>query len=193
MRVGLLGGTFDPPHVAHLVVAEVARVGLALDRVLFLVAGRPWMKEDVGAVHHRVAMTGLAVADDPDFVLDERETRREGPTYTVDTVEELRREHPDAELVLILGADQLPRLGEWHRVERLRALVGLAVAPRPGHPPPTDGDAAGRGVQPLEAPVMDVSSSDLRARFRRGAAVRHQIPASVEAYIRRHGLYGADR
>lgn len=191
MRLGLLGGTFDPPHVAHLVVAEVARVSLGLDRVLFLVAGRPWMKEDVGPARDRVAMTRLAVAEDPDFVLDERETRREGPTYTVDTVEELRRERPDAELVLILGSDQLRRLGEWHRAERLTALVGLAVAPRPGHPP-ASAEAAEWGAQVLEAPAMEVSSSDLRARFRRGAAVRHQIPPSVEAYIRHHGLYGVD-
>lgn len=185
MRLGLLGGSFDPPHVAHLIVAEVARVDLGLDRVLFVVAGRPWMKSHVTPARHRLAMTRLATVADQAFEVDDREIHREGPTYTIDTVEELLQERPGAELMLIVGADQLRRLDDWKATERLRDLVRLAVAPRPGHGLPSDVAA-----ERLDAPVMAVSSTDLRERFARGAAVRHQLPRGVEAYVRRHGLYG---
>lgn len=184
MRLGLLGGTFDPPHVAHLVVAEVARVQLGLAQVRFLVAGQPWMKADVRPAEHRIAMTELAIEHDEAFVLDDRETRRAGPTYTADTLEELHRQRPDAELVFLLGSDQLEGLDEWHRPDRVRELARLAVAPRPGSPVPEDGS-----VEPLDAPVLGISSSQLRERLRDGRAVRHQLPPAVEAYARRHQLY----
>lgn len=185
MRVGLLGGSFDPPHVAHLIVAEVARVALGLDRVLFVVAGQPWMKSDVSAARHRLAMTRLATVADGAFEVDDREIHRGGPTYTIDTVEELLQERPATELVLIVGADQLRRLDDWKGTERLRELVRLSVAPRVGHELPSDLSA-----ERLDAPALAVSSTDLRERFARGAAVRHQLPRGVEAYVRRHGLYG---
>lgn len=186
--VGLLGGTFDPPHVGHLIVAEVARVSLGLDEVRFVVAGQPWMKDDYSPGGHRVEMTRRAVADEPAFVLDSSEVDRSGPTYTADTLEALSRDRPGAELTFIVGADQLEALPDWKRVGRALELARFVVAPRPGHSTDTD-----LPIAVLPAPAMAVSSSDLRERFRTGRAVRHQLPDPVVDYVREHGLYGASR
>lgn len=189
-RIGLLGGTFDPPHLGHLVIAECARVVLELDEVRFLVAGDPWMKadEDITAAAHRVEMTARAIGDDGHFVLDDRETSREGPTYTVETLEELRDELPEGtDLVFILGADQLESLHRWHRVDRALELARFVAAPRPGHEQAEHGR-----VEALAAPALDLSSTDLRRRFRSGEAVRYQVPASVIRYVERHDLYRRD-
>ena len=189
-RIGLLGGTFDPPHLGHLVVAEIARVRLSLSDVLLLVAGDPWMKKTSSSPEHRVAMARLAVADHPSLHCDDREVRRSGPTYTADTLEELTEEDPDASFVFLLGSDALEHLPSWKRVRRALELGEFVAVRRPGTALVRD-DPLQQQVGELTVPQLDISSTDLRERFARGDAVRFQLPRAVEEYVRREGLYGA--
>lgn len=188
-RVGLLGGTFDPPHVGHLVVAESARVDLGLDQVRLLVAGDPWMKRTVTPARHRIEMARLAVGDDQHLAVDARETGRDGPTYTVDTLEQLHVEEPDTEWCFLLGADAAARLGEWHRSSDALALARFVVVARPGHALPAD-SPIGAGVERLTVPQLEVSSTGLRARYAEDRATRYLVPERVDWYVRRHRLYG---
>ncbi len=194
MRVGIVGGTFDPVHVAHLRLAEDARESFALDQVLFMPAGEPWRKSSrtITAAKHRLAMLELAVADNKDFGISDIELRRRGPTYTADTLETLAGERLDDELYFIVGADALSDLPSWHEPERIVAHAVLAVAPRdlqevnvatlnvPG--------LAAR-IEPFPMLRMDVSSTDIRARVAAGRSIRYLVPAAVEGYIAGHGLY----
>ena len=188
-RIGLLGGTFDPPHLGHLVVAECARVELGLDEVRLLVAGEPWMKSAVSASADRVALVEAAVADAPGLVCDAREVGRPGPTYTADTLAELRAEDPDAEYFFVLGEDAAAALPEWERIADAFALATFVVVTRPGNEPPDETLLPGPIVH-LEIPQLDVSSTDLRERFARGGATRWLVPPAVDAAVRRLGLYG---
>lgn len=189
-RVGLLGGTFDPPHLGHLVVAETARVELGLDEVRLLVAGDPWMKRGHSPPADRVAMARLAVADDPHLVVDDRETRRVGATYTADTLEELRTEEPGVAWSFLLGADAATKLPRWRRAADAVALARFVAVSRPGYPLELSGELAA-GVVRLDVPHIEISSTELRRRFRDGGAVRYLVPAPVVAYIRQRGLYGS--
>ena len=187
-RVGLLGGTFDPPHLGHLVVAECARVELALDEVRLLVAGDPWMKSTTSPPEHRVGMVAAAVADDPYLAVDDREVHRVGPTYTADTLAELRAELPDVEWFFILGEDAADGLPQWERVEEAFALARFVVVTRPGHSPPDPNQLPGP-IDHLEVPQLEVSSTGLRRRFARGQATRYLVPVAVDRYVRDHRLY----
>jgi nicotinate-nucleotide adenylyltransferase len=189
-RVGLLGGTFDPPHLGHLVVAECARVELDLDEVRLLIAGDPWMKRTVSAPEDRVAMVRVAVDGDPHLRVDDREVRRGGPTYTADTLAELRDEEPTTGWWFLLGEDAAAGLPRWHRVQEALAAATFVVVTRPGHPPPGD-DALPDDVVHLEVPSLDVSSTDLRARYTSGDATRYLVPVAVDTYVREHRLYDA--
>lgn len=189
-RIGLVGGTFDPPHLGHLVVAECALVELGLDEVRLLVAGEPWMKSAVSGAADRVALVEAAVADAPGLVCDAREIGRSGPTYTADTLAELRAEDPDAEYFFVLGEDAAHALPEWERIADAFALATFVVVTRPGNEPPDESLLPGPIVH-LEIPQLYVSSTDLRARFARGGATRWLVPPSVDAEVRRRGLYGA--
>jgi len=190
-RVGVLGGTFDPVHVGHLILAEQAREQLRLDRVLFVPAGDPWRKaqRSVTPARHRLAMVRLAVAGNPAFEVDESEIRREGPTYTVETLRELReRLSPDDELFFIVGEDALADLPAWRDPAGIAALALIAVAPRQGVQAPALPFDASRLVR-VEMPFVDISSTDLRERARAGRSLRYLVPDAVEAYIREKGLY----
>ncbi len=189
-RIGLVGGTFDPPHLGHLVVAECALVELGLDEVRMLVAGQPWMKATVSDAADRAALVEAAVADAPGIVCDAREVGRAGPTYTADTLAELRAEHPEAELFFVLGEDAAVALPEWERIADAFALATFVVVTRPGNEPPDEALLPGPIVH-LEIPQLSVSSTDLRARFARGGATRWLVPPAVDAEVRRRGLYGA--
>ena len=191
-RIGLVGGSFDPPHLGHLVVAECARVELDLDEVRLLVAGEPWMKPAVSDAADRVALVEAAVADSPGLVCDTREVGRPGPTYTADTLAELRAEDPDAEYFFVLGEDAAAALPQWERIADAFALATFVVVTRPGNDPPDEALLPGPIVH-LEIPQLYVSSTDLRARFARGGATRWLVPPSVDAEVRRRGLYGAPR
>ncbi len=189
-RIGLLGGTFDPPHLGHLVVAECALVELDLDEVRLVVAGAPWMKTPASPAADRVALVEAAVADAPGLTCDAREVGRTGPTFTADTLAELQAEVPGAELFFVLGEDAAVALPDWERIEDAFDLATFVVVTRPGSEPP-DRSVLPRAIIHLEIPQLRVSSTDLRARFARGGATRWLVPPAVDAEVRRRGLYGA--
>ena len=195
-RIGVLGGTFDPPHLGHLALAERARDELGLSRVLFVPAADPPHKRtrSKSALSHRLAMTRLAVRGIEGFAVSDVEARRSGPSYTIETLHELQRRHPAAELWLLLGEDSLRDLPSWREPEAIVALARVAVAPRPGSPAKpgstrTLAKLAARRIAWLRAPALDISSSDLRARARRGSSLRILVPDAVVEYVRRHRLY----
>ena len=199
-RVGILGGTFDPPHLGHLLIAETARVALDLKTVIFLPAGEPWLKsgQRITPAHHRLKMVQLAVADNPDFRVSDCEIRRTGATYTVDTLRQLRCGYsPDTELYFIVGSDVLDQFHRWKEPEAILELCRLAVIERPGGP--EEGIAALResfadaldagAVVSVAGPRVDFSASELRRVLAAGQSTRYQIPRAVAKYIAEHGLY----
>jgi nicotinate-nucleotide adenylyltransferase len=197
VKLGVLGGTFDPPHMGHLILAEEARSRLSLERVLFVPAGDPWRKagQDITPAHHRLAMVRLAVANDSRFEVCTLEVEREGPSYTVDTLAELARQYgPDAELYFLLGEDALRDMPNWKEPQRIAELATLVVAPRAGASGPraplesTIPGLAGRLVR-LDMPVVDISATALRERAKRGLSLHDLVPAAVAEYISEHGLY----
>jgi nicotinate-nucleotide adenylyltransferase len=195
--IGIMGGTFDPIHVGHLAIAEEAREALALDRVLFVPAGQPPHKlpGSVSRIGDRVAMVQLAIADNPAFELSMVEVEREGPSFTVDTVEALAVASPGVQLHLILSAETFAELPSWHEPERLFEAARMAVVPREGYPAPDPAWLArafpGREdrVDYLGGPRLGLSSTALRARVDRGRSIRYLVPPAVEAYITEHNLY----
>ena len=195
--IGIMGGTFDPIHVGHLAVAEEAREALDLDRVLFVPAGRPPHKlpGSVSPVRDRVAMVELAIAGNPAFELSPVEIEREGPSFTVDTVEALAKAHPEATLHLILSAETFAELPSWHEPDRLFESARMAVVPREGYPAPDPAWIArafpGREdrVDYLGGPRLGLSSTALRTRVAAGRSIRYLVPEAVEAYITDHQLY----
>lgn len=190
-RVGLLGGTFDPPHLGHLVVAECARVELDLDEVRLLVAGEPWMKGSAPTpAALRAAMVAAAVAEDDHLVLDDREVWRTGPTYTADTLAELHREEPDTRWWFILGEDAAAGLARWSRIDDAMELATFVAVTRPGVNTPVARQLRARLVH-LQVPQLEVSSTQLRERFAAGLATRYLVPTAVDRYVREHRLYGA--
>jgi nicotinate-nucleotide adenylyltransferase len=193
MKIGVYGGTFDPPHVGHLILAEAAREQLKLGKVLFIPAGDPWRKADrkVSIAQHRLAMTRLAVEGNASFQVETFEVEREGPSYTVETLEQLR-EHlgAEAELYLILGEDALADVPHWRQPERLVELATLAVANRRGVTMPELPFDRNR-IVPVVMPGIDVSSTELRERASAGLSLRYRVPEPVASYIADHGLYRA--
>lgn len=200
MRVGVMGGTFDPIHLGHLVAAEEVRYALRLEKVLFVPAGEPPHKghRPVSLAVHRVRMVELAIASNPSFQLSTLEVDRPGRSYTVDTLQRLQEElGPAAELFFIVGMDSLGELLTWRDPGRLIALCRLAVVNRP---PYLSVDLAtlerelpgiSRRVDMVEIPGIDIASSELRDRVARGRPIRYQVPEPVEQYIGETGLYRA--
>lgn len=186
-RVGLLGGTFDPPHIGHLVVADWAVEALQLDEVRLLVAGDPWMKQGESDAATRVALCEAAVAGHPRLVVDDREARRDGPTYTFDTLTELHDEDPDTTWVFLLGTDAAAHLPSWHRVDDAVPLAEWTVVVRPGTDLPDHRLA--HALRRLDVPRLDVSSTGLRARVAAGHSIRFLVPDAVIAEVERRGLY----
>ncbi|HXH22267.1 MAG TPA: nicotinate-nucleotide adenylyltransferase [Dehalococcoidia bacterium] len=198
MRLGVLGGTFNPIHVGHLILAHCAAVQLGLDRVLFLPAGDPWRKAGSGVLSglHRATMVRLAIEGDERFGLDEREVRQEGPSYTSVTLSELRREAGDSSrLFFLLGEDALEDMAYWHEPEVILEMATLAVAPRlvtPVPAPPRHVKRKALELPPYERidmPYIGISSTDLRARVSRGESLKYLVPDSVDRYIRENQLY----
>ena len=196
MRVGILGGTFNPPHIGHLICGQEARRGLRLDRVLLVPARIPPHKpvEHEPGAEHRLALCRLAIGNDERFGVSELELHREGPSYTVDTLAQLRANAPHDELVLILGGDIAAGLADWHRPEGVLALATLAVAKRRGTPrgaveSALAGLAGGDRAHFFQMPAIGVSSTMLRRRVRAGQPIRYFVPEPVREYIARHGLY----
>lgn len=190
-RIGVLGGTFDPPHVAHLVLAEAARSSLDLDSVWFLTAGKPPHKlgHPISPASVRLRLLRLALGGVREFRALSLELERHGPSYTVDTLEALHERSPRTEWWLVIGSDTLRDLPTWRRPGRVLDLAGIAVMARPGHPATWPRSLPRGRYKKIDAPRLDLSSSEIRSRTARGASIRFLVPEPVEAYIRRHHLY----
>jgi nicotinate-nucleotide adenylyltransferase len=190
-RLGVLGGTFDPVHVGHLVAATAARHHLELTHVLLVVAGDPWQKhgEVVAPAEARYEMVAAAIDGAEGLEASRLEIDRPGPTYTIDTIEALQS--PDRELFLIMGADVAARIDTWHRVDQLRNAVTLAIVGREDAPPTAPPDRW--KAVPVPMPRIDVSSTSLRRRLAEGAPVEFLIPLPAVRVLRAHDLYTARR
>jgi nicotinate-nucleotide adenylyltransferase len=199
VRLGILGGTFDPIHVGHLVAAVNARYTVGLDRVLLVVANEPWQKVGSRAVTpaaDRLALVEAAVAGCEGLEASALEVDRGGVSYTADTVDELTAEHPDAELFLLVGADVVGGLDTWERVERVREAVTLVVVNRPGAAMVEaggDGPLAAWRAVTIEIPALEISSTDLRDRAATGRPLDFLIPIEAIRVIRERGLYAVER
>lgn len=197
-KTGVLGGTFDPIHNGHLAVAREVMSRLSLDRVIFVPAGMPPLKKGgpVAPCEDRVNMVRLAIADEPGYQLSRVEVDRPGPSYTVDTVSGLKDEYGD-EIYFVMGWDNLAELYRWKEPGRLGEICWIVAVPRPGCGRP-DLDslealipALRSSVILLESPLVDISASGIRERLSRGLAIERLVPAEVEEYIKRSGLYGS--
>jgi len=200
MRAGVFGGTFDPIHLGHLAVARSIQSTLSLDKVVFVPAGQPWMKAGtpVSPVKDRVEMVRLVVARRKAFELSTMEADRPGPSYTVDTMEALRKQSGhDPALFFLLGSDALKEVAKWKEPQRLIRLCQLVAFARPGCGLPVmeDLEAAVPGISRrvvfVEVPQVDVRATAIRQRIAGGRSIERLVPRAVERYILEHGLYGA--
>jgi nicotinate-nucleotide adenylyltransferase len=191
VRLGVMGGTFDPIHNGHLVAASEVGALFDLDEVVFVPSGRPWQKvhRDVSRPEDRYLMTFLATSSNPRFTVSRIDIDRDGPTYTIDTLRELRRQRPAAELFFITGADALAQILGWRDARELFALAHFVGVSRPGYHLATDGSLPADAVSLLEVPALAISSSDVRARVARGAPIWYLVPDGVVRYIAKIGLY----
>lgn len=198
MRLGLFGGTFDPVHLGHLILAEQCREQCRLDQVWFLPSGSPPHKPAVGISpgKHRIEMLELATAGHSAFVVSRLEIDRTGTTFTVDTLQQLRQEDPQRELYFLIGADSLADLPTWREPERIAQLAVIVAANRGDRPLPDThalrqqvGDLIASRIQSATIPGIDLSASDIRRRVREGNSIRFMVPRPVELYIAEHGLY----
>jgi nicotinate-nucleotide adenylyltransferase len=195
-RVGVMGGTFDPIHHGHLVAASEVQAWFDLDEVLFVPAGDPWQKSgrQVAPAEHRYLMTVIATASNPRFSVSRVDVDRDGPTYTVDTLRDLKTAMPDAELYFITGADALAEIFTWRAADDLFALAQFVGCTRPGHEmdPQTLAAIPADRVTMVEIPALAISSTECRARARRGEPVWYLVPDGVVQYIAKHHLYPSD-
>ncbi len=196
MRIGVFGGAFDPVHYGHLILAEQSREQARLDQVWFVPAARHPFKVGTTAApfDRRAEMLRLGTAGQSAFRVDEIEKDRPGLSYTADTLDELKRRHPDDELFLLVGSDTLAELPTWHAPERIVRAATLVVMRRPGHPvvPAAELETAiGEAVrlQMADVPLIDLSSRDIRGRVAAGRSIRYMLPRAVEVYIAEKGLY----
>jgi nicotinate-nucleotide adenylyltransferase len=189
MRIGILGGTFDPIHMGHLVAASEVHTALNLDTVVFMPAGNPWQKSDrvVSDAAHRLAMVRLAIQGDERFAASDTEIVRQGPTYSVDTVREWKAEHPADEIFWIVGGDALVRIPTWHRWDEFVAHVTIVCVDRAGvDVAPVDVPFAYVGVA---MPQVRISATQLRSRFAGGVSSKYLVPDATIDYINDHELY----
>ncbi len=201
-RLGVFGGAFDPPHLAHVALVEAAVAQLQLDQVRVLPTGQAWHKpRNLSDAEHRLAMTRLAFADVPQVVVDEREILRTGPSYTVDTLHELQTEYPQAQLYLLLGDDQRRSLSSWHQIGEIGRIAIICAAGRdmavrawneessaaPTNPPLSDTLRA--RIRTLEMPLMPHSATDIRVLAATEQALTGLVFPAVERYIHEHHLY----
>ena len=192
MDLGVFGGTFDPPHLGHLLVAQDVREALSLDRVIFVPARRSPFKDDAGTepAEHRLRMVEAAVEGDPSFSVSRLELDRPEPSWTVDTVRELRTLHPGARITLLMGVDQWRHFREWKDPLEIARLARIAVFARNGETPE---DYPDRAVVPTVVKVrrLDLSSTELRARLGRGESIRYLVPDAVRSLIEHENWYGS--
>ncbi|MFC1921522.1 nicotinate-nucleotide adenylyltransferase [Chloroflexota bacterium] len=198
MNTGLLGGTFDPVHKGHMAVAETVMSRVGLDEVVFMPAARTPLKENIriSAAEHRIEMIRCAIEGIPYFRLSTIEMSRTGPSYTVDTLSELRKTINDEdELFLIIGCDSLINIHQWKEPERLLKMCRLVAVPRPGYtipaPETLEKEVPGlsKNVIILDEPNVDISATDIRERVAQGLSIKHLVPEAVDQYIKKHKLY----
>ncbi len=187
-RVGILGGTFDPPHNGHIAIARAALKELGLDKVVFIPARVPphKTKRIIASPEDRFNMLRLAIDAYPDFEISRIELDRPGPSYTADTLERLRAIDPEAELVLLIGTDNVSEIEGWHEPERIATLATLAAANRPGFVP---GGKYADKVAYFDMPPTDISSTEVRNRIRADKPITDLVPPDVESYIIKRRLY----
>ncbi len=183
-----MGGTFDPIHHGHLVAASEVAQSFDLDEVLFVPTGMPYQKSDVTESEHRYLMTVIATAANPRFSVSRVDIDRTGPTYTIDTLRDLRAQHPDADLYFISGADAITQILDWKDVDELWSLAHFVAVTRPGHVLTISG-LPRSDVSLLEVPALAISSTDCRSRVSRGFPVWYLVPDGVVQYISKHHLY----
>ncbi|MEV7356718.1 MULTISPECIES: nicotinate-nucleotide adenylyltransferase [unclassified Kitasatospora] len=193
-RLGVMGGTFDPIHHGHLVAASEVASAFHLDEVIFVPTGQPWQKSDrhVTPAEDRYLMTVIATAENPQFSVSRIDIDREGPTYTVDTLRDLRSQHPDADLFFITGADALAQILSWRDSDELFSLAHFIGCTRPGHTLSDAGLPVG-GVSLVEVPALAISSTDCRNRVAKGEPVWYLVPDGVVRYIDKRALYAPHR
>jgi nicotinate-nucleotide adenylyltransferase len=195
MRLGLFGGTFNPIHMGHLILAEQCRESCGLDRVWFIVAGEPPHKPGgKTSVANRLEMARIAVAGHSAFEVSDIEARRPGPHYSYQTLEEIHRQRPEDELFFLIGADSLVDLPTWREPQRVAELATIVVVNRPGvdraaNVEQPDLGPAARPLVHVTMPEIGIASYDLRRRVAEGRSIRYQVPRGVEAYIQAQGLY----
>ena len=190
-RLGVMGGTFDPIHIGHLVAASEALHVFDLDRVLFVPTGQPWQKSSYSDAEDRFVMTSLGAATHPSFAVSRIELDRKGPTFTADTMRTLREFHgPDTKLFFILGADAALRFGSWKKVEGLAAFTDLIAVTRPGFAlGQIEPGATWPRIHTMEMPGIEVSATDVRERVRAGRPIDYLVPSAVVTYITERGLF----
>jgi nicotinate-nucleotide adenylyltransferase len=189
LRLGVMGGTFDPIHNGHLVAASEVAAALELDEVLFVPTGQPWQKADVTETSNRYLMAEIATAANPRFKVSTVDIDRAGPTYTVDTLRDLSLQHPDADLFFITGADAVTSIAGWKDSDDLWSLAKFVAVTRPGHQ--LDLPEAPEGaIQVLEIPALAISSTDIRERVLAGKPIWYLVPDGIVQFIAKHGLYG---
>ncbi len=198
MKIGVLGGTFDPVHLGHLIIAEEVREQLKLDKMLFVPSGRPWLKEErfITPAEHRISMLRLALNSDPCFEISLVDVEREGPSYTVDTLTDLRCQFGDsASFFLVMGWDSLRDMHLWKEPARIIQMCQLVAVGRPGCTKPVLSrlEVALPGISQrvimLPKPLIGISSTDIRRRVGQGLSIKYLVPEAVETYIKDNGLY----
>ena len=198
MEIGVYGGTFDPIHMGHLIVAEEARLRLKFDKVLFTPARLPWMKwpQTISSPHHRLEMLKLAIASNPFFHISTVDLENPGPSFTAETMRALKQEFGESgNLYFLLGVDSLRDLPQWHEPHKIVSYGKLVAMMRPGCAEPDwkrleeAVPRAGENIILLEGPLIDISSTEIRRRVAEGISIRYLVPEAVERYIYEQGLY----
>lgn len=187
-RLGVMGGTFDPIHNGHLVAASEVASALNLDQVVFVPTGDPWQKQNVTGSEHRYLMSVIATAANPRFLVSRVDIDRDKPTYTVDTLNDLKYQYPDAELFFITGSDAIKQILAWREVEKLWSLAHFVAVSRPGHSLEIPDVPAGT-ITSVEVPALAISSTDCRRRVANGEPIWYLVPDGVVQYIGKHELY----
>ena len=189
LRLGVMGGTFDPIHHGHLVAASEVAAAFDLDQVIFVPTGEPWQKSKVTNSEDRYLMTVIATASNPRFNVSRVDIDRDGPTYTVDTLRDIQAAYPGADIFFITGADAITQILAWKDVEQLWNAAKFVAVTRPGHAMQLPASAPTGSIEVLEIPALSISSTDIRGRATHGEPVWYLVPDGVVQYINKHELY----
>jgi nicotinate-nucleotide adenylyltransferase len=193
LRLGVMGGTFDPIHHGHLVAASEVAAEFKLDEVIFVPTGMPWQKSNVTNTEDRYLMTVIATASNPRFNVSRVDIDRDGPTYTIDTLKDIQKQYPEAELFFISGADAITQILTWKDVDKLWGLAHFVAVTRPGYSMELPASAPKDAITVIEIPALAISSTDIRERAERKEPVWYLVPDGVVQYINKHRVYGGER